>query len=101
MKRLALLIALVAGCSGKPCATTSECGSGEVCAAAHCAALSCDTIWYATDPATGLCTPLSGCVDPSSVAGWAPCSDPCAGLGENACLKDQRCQATYASSDGT
>lgn len=99
MKRLAFLILLVgAGCSHKPCATTSECGNGEVCAAAHCSALSCNDIWYATDPATGACTPLSGCVDPASVAGWAPCTDPCAGLGENACLQDQRCQATYAGS---
>ena len=95
MKRLALLIALLAGCSQKPCAVTSECGDGESCVAAHCAALSCSDTWYAVDPTTGSCTPLSGCVDHASVANWQPCSNPCAGLSESDCKQQPSCQATY------
>ncbi len=97
MKRLTLLIALVAGCSGKPCAVTSECGSGEACVAAHCAALSCSDTTFVVDPSTGACTPVSGCVDHSAVDGWKSCSDPCAGLGESACKQQPSCQATYTT----
>jgi hypothetical protein len=95
MKRLAFLLILTAGCSHKPCAVTSECGNGEACVAAHCQALSCSDTWSATDPATGICTPLSGCADHSTVASWQPCDDPCAGLGERDCKAQSVCQSTY------
>ncbi|MCU1276920.1 MAG: hypothetical protein JWM53_466, partial [bacterium] len=97
MKRLAFLIALVAGCSQKPCAVTSECGNGEACVAAHCQALSCSDTVAAVNPATGSCTPLSGCVDHGAVEGWPSCDDPCAGLGESACKTQPACQATYTT----
>jgi hypothetical protein len=71
MKRLAFLLLITAGCSRSN--NTSE--------------------WFAIDPATGQCTPLSG--DRSSVAGWQSCSDPCAGLDERACMRAPFCQATY------
>src|SRR4029077_5380077 len=95
MKRLLALLILLASCSGKPCDISSECGSGESCVASRCAALSCSDTWYAVDPASGQCTPLSGCADHATVASWKPCSDPCAGLGENACKAAPFCQATY------
>ena len=97
MKRLAFLIALVAGCSHKPCAVTSECGNGEACVAAQCAALSCSDTLSLVDPATGICTPVLGCIDHGTIAGWASCADPCAGLGESACKTQPRCQATYTT----
>ena len=94
MKRLTFLLILLAGCN-KPCDVTSDCGNGESCVAAHCSALSCDDTWYAVDPSTGVCTPLSGCADHSTVGSWTPCSDPCAGLAENACKASSLCQASY------
>ncbi|HEY2747477.1 MAG TPA: hypothetical protein VGL86_22795, partial [Polyangia bacterium] len=73
MKRLALLIALVAGCMG-----------------------SNGALRFAIDPETGVCTPL-----PASTVfdGWQSCSDPCAGLDEHACGVDTRCQIVQR--DGT
>jgi hypothetical protein len=94
MKRLAFLIALVAGCSNKPCAVTSECGSGEACVAARCQALSCSEVYWATDPATGVCTPMSACADHAVVGDWQACSDPCANLGEHDCMRAATCQVT-------
>ncbi len=94
MKRLIPLLMLLAGCN-KPCDVTSDCDNGESCVAAHCSALSCDDTWYAVDPSTGLCTPLSGCTDHTAVGSWAPCSDPCAGLPENSCKANAFCQASY------
>lgn len=70
MKRLALLILVIAGCSRS---NPSE-------------------IQFAIDPTTGVCTPLAGGAAPD---GWKACSDPCAGLDVRACKADARCQATY------
>ncbi|HEY1586988.1 MAG TPA: hypothetical protein VGH63_14940, partial [Polyangia bacterium] len=100
MKRLIPLLMILAGCN-KPCDVTSDCGDGESCVAAHCSALSCADTWYAVDPSTGQCTPLSGCTDHTAVGSWTPCSDPCAGLSENACKTDAFCQASYTGSAAT
>jgi hypothetical protein len=99
MKRLAILITLVAGCHAKPCTTSSECGNGEVCADARCAALSCDSTWFAVDPSTGQCAPMPACGNKDEVRGWASCANPCVGLGENACIDDHRCQPSYTTED--
>ncbi len=77
MKRLALLLVLVAGC-------TRSSGTADVV--------------FAIDPTTGVCTPLSG--DRSIINGWQTCSDPCAGLSERACKAAPFCQATYVSNVG-
>ena len=74
MKRLAFLIVVVAGCTNN--AKTNA-------------------TWFAINPQTGVCTPLSGSVDHASVGSWQSCSDPCAGLDVRACKSDPRCQATY------
>lgn len=74
MKRLALMIVLFAGCT-KPNTTTAAA--------------------FAIDPATGVCTPIAGATDRGTIAGWQPCSDPCAGLAERACKAAPFCQATY------
>lgn len=99
MNRFAILIALVAGCHARPCTTSSECGNGEVCAAARCAALSCDSTWFAVDPSTGQCAPMPACGNKDEVRGWASCANPCLGLGENACIGDSRCQPSYTTRD--
>ena len=74
MKRLALLLTLIAGCT-RPSGTTPT--------------------QFAIDPATGIPTPLASSVDPHSVSSWQTCSDPCAGLDVAACKADTRCQAVY------
>jgi hypothetical protein len=86
---------LVAGCSSKPCATSNDCGSGEVCAAERCQALSCEQTFSAIDPADGKCKPIGACAVDDSTRGWTTCADPCLGLGEFACVKDPRCQPVY------
>lgn len=77
MKRLALLLVLVAGC-----------------------ARSNGALVFAVDPLTGICTPVSA-ADRDAVAGWQPCNDPCAALGERACKSDTRCQLTSRPSGNT
>jgi hypothetical protein len=97
---LSLSIAFyVAGCSGKPCQTSNDCGAQEQCVSAHCAALSCSSTWFAVDPSSGQCRPLPGCGNRDDVRGWATCSDPCSGLGEFACIGDPRCQPAYSTTD--
>ena len=76
MKRLALLIALTAGC------TRANTGPAD--------------LFFAIDPTTGVCTPLSG--DRHAVPGWQSCSDPCKDLTERACKAAPFCQATYTTS---
>jgi len=95
---LGSVLLFLGGCSSKPCDVSSDCGSAEACVAARCSALSCGDVWYAVDPSTGVCTPLSGCADHAVVGAWKPCDDPCAGLGENACKQAPFCQATYTGS---
>ena len=98
MKRFGLAFALMlVGCANKPCDTTSQCGSGEVCAAAHCQAVSCSGTYYAVDPSDGTCRPLPACGNRSDVSGWKSCDDPCATQGENGCIADPRCQPAYTS----
>lgn len=101
MKRLAILITLVAGCHNQPCATSNECGNGELCVAAHCAALACDATWYAVDPSTGQCVALPACDNKDEVRTWKSCGNPCAALPENACIADSRCQPSYSTTAGT
>jgi hypothetical protein len=91
----ALVAATLAGCTAKPCNTTSQCGSGEVCAAATCQALSCSSVYYAIDPSDGSCRPLPACGNRDDVRGWALCNDPCTGMAENDCIADPRCQPAY------
>ncbi len=96
MKRLGLAYAmLMIGCANKPCETTSQCGSGEVCAAATCQALSCSSTYFAVDPSNGNCRPLPACGNRDDVRGWASCDDPCRSQGENSCIADVRCQPSY------
>ena len=101
MKRLALVVGswlvLLSGCTKTPCVTSSECGSSEQCVAAQCSALSCDSVYFAVDPATGQCTPLAPCGNSDEVRSWMPCDNPCAGKSENQCITDGRCQPAYAS----
>jgi len=73
MKRLALLLTLLAGCTRPSTVTPTQ---------------------FAIDPATGICTPLASGVDRALVAGWQSCDNPCAGLEERACRSDLRCQVT-------
>ena len=75
MKRLALLIVLLAGCTRENSTATAA--------------------MFAIDPASGVCTPIASGTDRSAVAGWQTCSDPCAGLGERACKAAPFCQGTY------
>jgi hypothetical protein len=101
MKRLALVVGswlvLLSGCTKTPCVTSSECGSSEQCVAAQCSALSCDSVYFAVDPATGQCTPLAPCGNSDEVRSWVPCDNPCAGKSENQCISDSRCQPAYTS----
>jgi hypothetical protein len=95
---LLLQVAVWAGCSGQPCESSSECGSDELCGVgARCQALSCSETYYAIDPADGSCRPLPGCGNREDVRGWKRCDDPCAALGEYACISDPRCQPAYAT----
>jgi hypothetical protein len=93
----AFVAATLAGCAGKPCATTSQCGSGEVCASATCQALSCNSTYYAVDPSDGSCRPLPACGNRDDVRGWASCTDPCMGMREDDCIADPRCQPAYVT----
>lgn len=96
---LGLCIAWLAGCN-KPCQTTSECGDGDVCAAAICQAVSCETSIFAVDPKSGACVALSGCFLTEEQRSWVTCSeDPCASLSETSCLADERCQPSYRFDD--
>jgi hypothetical protein len=88
-------ILLVAGCSGQPCTTTSQCGSGQVCANERCQALDCEQTFSAVDPADGTCKPVGACAP--GAKDWVSCADPCTGLGEFACVKDNRCQPVYTT----
>ncbi len=94
---LPLLALLATGCTGKPCQTSNECGSSEVCASQRCTSLSCDSTWYAVDPSNGSCRPLPVCGNKDDVRGWSSCEDPCKGLGENGCISDPRCQPAYST----
>src|SRR4051794_22697605 len=78
---------LMAGCTNKPCATSTECGSGEVCAGERCQALRCEETFSAVDPADGRCKPIGACAADDAVRGWTSCADPCVGAGEFACIK--------------
>ncbi len=98
--RIAFLCGLVTmgllGCQ-KPCATTADCGAGEVCAAALCRELNCEEAMLVTDPATGACVALSGCYLTQEQRTWQTCQeDPCTGLAETSCISDTRCQPSYA-----
>src|SRR6476620_4183994 len=101
MKRLALVVSswlvLLSGCTKTPCVTSSECGSSESCVASRCSALSCDSVYFAVDPATGQCTPLSPCGNSDEVRSWMPCDIPGSGKTENQCISDARCQPAYSS----
>jgi hypothetical protein len=88
------------GCAGKPCETSSQCGSNEVCAQARCQQLSCDKVWYATDPSSGSCRPLPACDNKDEVRTWSACADPCGGLDEKGCVADARCQPAYSTTNG-
>ena len=89
------------GCN-KPCATTTDCSSGDVCSAAICRALACEDAMFARDPKSGACVALSGCFLTAEQRTWQTCQeDPCSGLGESSCITDARCQATYATPDVT
>jgi hypothetical protein len=91
------LLLMIAGCHDKPCTTSNECGSSEVCASQRCQALACDTTWFATDPSNGSCRPLPACGNRDDVRGWESCENPCGALGEHACISDPRCQPAYAT----
>jgi hypothetical protein len=94
-----LAMTWLAGCN-KPCAATADCNGGDVCVATVCRSISCEETIFARDPATGACTPLSGCFLTDAQRGWQTCQeDPCAGLAESACLSDTRCQPTYSLPD--
>lgn len=100
---IALLFGLatvwLVGCN-KPCATTSECSTGDVCSSAICRSLSCEEAIFALDPKSGACVALSGCFLTEDQRTWKTCQDdPCTGLAENSCLTDARCQATYSTPD--
>lgn len=85
------------GCD-KPCATSGDCGADGMCVASRCEQLSCDRTIFAIDPATGVCTPLSGCFLTTDQLTWQSCADdPCVGQGETACVGDARCQPVYAN----
>ncbi len=91
------LFTLLAGCSTKPCETSSQCGGGQVCAEQRCQLLSCDKVWYANDPSTGDCRPLPACDNREDVRDWTSCNDPCTGLNEKGCIADPRCQPAYST----
>ena len=97
---LPLLLLTIAGCHQQPCETSSECGASEVCASQRCQALSCDSTYFATDPADGTCRPLPACGNRDDVRGWASCDNPCGALHEHACIADPRCQPAYVT-DGS
>jgi hypothetical protein len=78
MKRLAITLILLAGCTRPNDTTTAA--------------------MFAIDPTSGVCTPIASATDHGAVAGWQPCSDPCANLAERACKAAQFCQATYRDS---
>lgn len=87
----------VAGCD-KPCENGSQCGSDEMCAASICRALTCEATIFAVNPKSGECVPLSGCFLTDEQMLWTSCSaDPCAGLDENSCVGDTRCQPIYVN----
>jgi hypothetical protein len=88
-------VLLAAGCSGQPCTTTTQCGSGEVCSNERCQALDCEQTFSAIDPADGQCKPVGACAP--GAKDWVSCADPCTGLGEFACVKDPRCQPVYTA----
>ncbi len=77
MKRLALMIVLLAGCTRSNGTTAAM---------------------FAIDPTTGVCTPISSATDRGTVANWQTCDDPCNGLAERACKAAPFCQATYHDS---
>ena len=92
-------VLLGAGCS-KPCSTTSQCGDSEVCAAALCQALSCETAALLRDPKSGQCVALSGCFLTEDQRSWETCAeDPCKGKDESSCIEDARCQPGYNNPD--
>ncbi|HZS35719.1 MAG TPA: hypothetical protein VFF06_02785 [Polyangia bacterium] len=107
MNRLLVTVSLAvsfalgaAGCSGKPCDTSNDCGSSEVCLNARCSALSCSGgTYFAIDPSTGACRPLPACGNRDDVRGWTSCTDPCSGQTENSCIGDPRCQPVYTTTD--
>jgi len=89
---------LLLGCTGGVCDTTNDCGSGNVCVASLCQQLSCGQSVLLKDPDSGSCVALSGCFLTEAQRGWKSCpsADPCAGLAEDSCLADARCQPAYA-----
>lgn len=83
------------GCT-RPCDSTSQCGDSEMCVASTCQALTCERTIFARNPATGECTPLSGCFLTEEQRTWLSCDeDPCAGREETSCISDSRCQPFY------
>lgn len=92
------ITALWLGGCNKPCESTSQCGASEMCVASLCEELSCDKTIFAVNPASGVCTPLSGCYLTAEQLAWKSCAaDPCAELDENSCVSDSRCQPAYAN----
>lgn len=92
-------LAFMPGCS-RPCQATAQCGGDDVCVAATCQAVSCDTPVFAVDPGTGACVALSGCFLTDAQRSWKTCAaDPCQGQAESSCLDDRRCQPVYHSPD--
>src|SRR4051812_44130249 len=97
---IALLLGLVTvglvGCN-KPCASASDCPPPNVCAVGVCGSVACDVALFVRNPRTGECVALSGCALSDEQRTWQTCQDdPCAGLSENSCLAEGRCQPAYA-----
>ena len=96
---LGLAMAALQGCD-QPCASTSDCSTGEVCVAALCKAVACERAIFATDPQSGQCVALSGCFLTEAQRSWQTCDqDPCQGRDEQSCVEDVRCQPAYHSPD--
>ncbi len=82
----------------KPCETSAQCGAEGMCAASLCRPLSCELTIFAIDPQKSACVPLSGCFLSAEQRNWQSCNEnPCAGLAENDCIADARCQPSYVN----
>ena len=84
-------------CEATACDTTSQCGSGEVCASASLPGALLRRHLLRDRPQCGSCRPLPACGNRDDVRGWTTCNDPVRGQGEYACIGDARCQPGYTT----